>query len=326
MKLPRRDFLHLATGAAASLCLSGTAMAQGAYPSHPIRLIVGFTPGAASDITARLFAKGAAGVLGQTVVVENKPGAAGSIAGQYVAHAANDGYTLFLFALSTLTNEIINPTPSFDVMKDLTPIGLLATGTIILAVNPATNVHSVGDLIALAKSKPGEVLYGSTGVGSVPQLAGAMFAQRAGIQLTHVPYPGSPQITEDLMAGHITMAFNMASAVIGQVEAGQLTALATAANKRADALPQVPTMAEAGMPDFDTSLWLGLAAPAGTPRPVIEKLAAAARRATHDPDAVATLRKQGYEPNEADPDKFATFIHSEYDRWSAVTRAAGLKS
>lgn len=326
MKLPRRNFLQLATSAAALLSLDGTAMAEDLYPSHPIRLIVGFTPGAASDITARLFAGGAAGTLGQPVIVENKPGAAGSIAGQYVAHAANDGYTLFLFALSTLTNEIINPTPSFDVMKDLTPIGLLATGTIVLAVNPATNVHSVEELIALAKSKPGEVLYGSTGVGSIPQLAGALFAQRAGIQLTHVPYPGSPQITADLMAGHITMAFNMASAMIGQIEAGQLIALATAANKRASALPQIPTMAEAGVADFDTSLWLGLAAPAGTPRPVIEKLAKAARAATHDPAAVEMLRKQGYEANDADPDKFAAFIHSEFDRWSSVTRAAGLKS
>jgi tripartite-type tricarboxylate transporter receptor subunit TctC len=326
MKLPRRDFLHLTTGAAALLSVSRTAMAQDAYPSHPIRLVVGFTPGAASDITARLFAKGASGLLGQPVVVENKPGAAGSIAGQYVAHATNDGYTLFLFALSTLTNEIINPSPSFDVVKDLTPIGLLATGTIVLAVNPATNVHSVGELIALAKSKPGEVFYGSTGIGSIPQLAGALFAQRTGIKLTHVPYPGSPQITSDLMAGHITMSFNIASAMIGQIEAGQLTALATAASKRASALPNVPTMAEAGIPDFDTSLWLGLAAPAGTPRPVIEKLAQAARQAMHDPNAMEALRRQGYEPNDADPDKFAAFIRSEFDRWSSVTRAAGIKS
>jgi tripartite-type tricarboxylate transporter receptor subunit TctC len=325
MKLARRNFLHLGTGAVALLSLGGAAMAEDIYPSHPIRLIVGFTPGAASDITARLFAKGAQGVLGQPIVVENKPGAAGSIAGQYVARAKNDGYTLFLFALSTLTNEIINPTPSFDVMKDLTPIGQLATGTIVLAVNPATNVHSVDQLIALAKSKPGEVLYGSTGVGSIPQLAGALFAQRAGIKLTHVPYPGSPQITSDLMAGHITMSFNMASAMIGQIEAGQLTALATAADKRASALPNVPTMAEAGIPNFDTSLWLGLAAPAGTPRPIVEKLAAAARAAMHDPDAMGALRKQGYEPNDADPDKFAAFIHSEFDRWSSVTRGAGLK-
>jgi tripartite-type tricarboxylate transporter receptor subunit TctC len=326
MALPRRHFLHLAMSAAGLLPLTRIAMGQDAYPSHPIRLIVGFTPGAASDIAARLFARGAAVILGQPVVVENKPGAAGSIAGQYVAHAANDGYMLFLFALSTLTNELVNPTPSFDVSKDLAPIGLLATGTIVLAVNPASNVHSVAELVALAKSKPGEVLYGSTGVGSIPQLAAELFAQRAGIKLTHVPYPGSPQITGDLIAGHITMSFNIASAMIGQIEAGQLTALATAANKRASALPDVPTMAEAGIPDFDTSLWLGLAAPAGTPRSVLEKLANAARQAMQGPDVLETLRKQGYEANDADPDKFETFIHSEIDRWSGVTRAAGLKS
>jgi tripartite-type tricarboxylate transporter receptor subunit TctC len=326
MALPRRHFLQLAASAAGFLPLTRIAMAQDAYPSHPIRLIVGFTPGAASDIAARLFAQGAAGILGQPVVVENKPGAAGSIAGQYVTHAANDGYTLFLFALSTLTNEIINPTPSFDVSKDLAPIGLLATGTIVLAVNPASNVHSVAELVALAKSKPGGVLYGSTGVGSIPQLAAEMFAQRAGVKLTHVPYPGSPQIAGDLIAGHITMSFNIASAMIGQIEAGQLIGLATAANKRASALPDVPTMAEAGIPDFDTSLWLGLAAPAGTPRPVLEKLANAARQAMHNPDALEIMRKQGYEANDADPDQFGAFIHSEIDRWSAVTRAAGLKS
>ncbi len=326
MALARRQFLHLTAGAAGLLPFTRIALAQDTYPSHPIRLIVGFTPGAASDIAARLFAQGASGILGQPVVVENKPGAAGSIAGQYVTHAANDGYTLFLFALSTLTNEIVNPTPSFDVSKDLAPIGLLATGTIVLAVNPASHVHSVAELVALAKSKPGAVLYGSTGVGSIPQLAAEMFAQRAGVKLTHVPYPGSPQITGDLLAGHITMAFNIASALIGQIEAGQLIGLATAANKRSSALPDVPTMAEAGIADFDTSLWLGLAAPAGTPRPVIDKLADAARGAMHSPDALETLRKQGYEPNDADPDQFGAFIGSEIERWSDVTRAAGLKS
>ncbi|MFZ0423703.1 MAG: tripartite tricarboxylate transporter substrate binding protein [Xanthobacteraceae bacterium] len=326
MAIPRRQFLHLAASAAGLFPLTRVAMAQDAYPSHPIRLIVGFTPGAASDIAARLFAKGASDILGQPVVVENKPGAAGSIAGQYVTHAANDGYTLLLFALSTLTNEILNPTPSFDVSKDLAPIGLLATGSIVLAVNPASNVRSVAELVALAKSKPGGVLYGSTGVGSIPQLAAEMFAQRTGVKLTHVPYPGSPQITGDLLAGHITMSFNIASGVIGQIEAGQLLGLAVAANKRSSALPNVPTMAEAGIPDFDTSLWLGLAAPAGTPRPIIEKLADAARQAMHSPDALEILRKQGYEANDADPDKYGAFIHSELERWSGVIRAAGLKS
>jgi tripartite-type tricarboxylate transporter receptor subunit TctC len=325
MPLPRRTFLQLAANATALLSFKRTASAQDAYPSRPIHLIVGFTPGSASDITARLFAKGASDVLGQQVVIENKPGAAGSLAGQYVARATSDGYTLFLFALSTLTNELINPAPALDVAKDFAPVALLANGTVVLVVNPATNVHNVAELIALAKSKPGEVLSGSTGAGSIPQLAAALFAQRAGIKVTDVPYPGSPQIAGDLMAGRITMSFNIASAVIGQINAGQLTALATAANKRAGALPNVPTMAEAGMPDFDTSLWLGLAAPAGTPRPMIERLADAARKAMQNPDSVETLRKQGYEPLDAGPDAFAAFIKSEITRWSDVTRAGGLK-
>ena len=327
MKLHRRRFLHLSAGGSAALAsLTRGASAQDAYPSRPVRLIVGFSPGAASDITGRLFAQGAGAVLGQQVAVENKPGAAGSIAGQYVVHSTNDGYTLFLFALSTLTNEIINPTPSFDVIKDLAPIAPLAVGTIVLVVDPQLKVRSVAELIALAKSKPGEVLYGSTGTGSIPQLAAELFAERAGIKLTHVPYPGSPQITADLIAGRIGMSFNIASGVLGQVKAGQLIALATAAKKRASALPDVPTVEEAGIADFDTSLWLGLAAPAGTPRAVIDKLAHAARKAMQNPEAVDTLRKQGYEPFDAGPDQFGAFIRSEWDRWSGVVHAAGLKS
>ena len=327
MKLHRRSFLHLSAGGSAALAsLTRDASAQDAFPSRPIRLVVGFSPGAASDITARLFAQGAGPVLGQQVAVENKPGAAGSIAGQYVVHSTNDGYTLFLFALSTLTNEIINPTPSFDVIKDLAPIAPLAVGTIVLVVDPQLKVRSVTELIALAKSKPGEVLYGSTGTGSIPQLAAELFAERAGIKLTHVPYPGSPQITADLIAGRIGMSFNIASGVLGQVKAGQLIALATAAKKRASALPDVPTMEEAGIADFDTSLWLGLAAPAGTPRAVIDKLADAAHKAMADPQAVETLRTQGYEPFATGPDQFGVFIRSEMDRWSGVVHAAGLKS
>jgi tripartite-type tricarboxylate transporter receptor subunit TctC len=291
-----------------------------------VRLIVGFTPGAASDIIGRLFAQGAGPLVGQEIVVENKPGAGSSIAAQYVARAAKDGYTLFLPALSTLTNEIINPSASFDLGKDFAPIALLAIGAVVLVVNPATDVHSVSELVALAKSKPGQVLYGSTGMGSLPQLAAELFAQRAGFKLTHVPYPGSPQIAADLIAGRITMSFTIASSVIGQIAAGQVTALATASSKRPSALPNVPTMAEAGMPDFDTGLWLGLVAPAGTPPPAIKKLADAAHEAMHAPAAVEALRKQGYDPLDAGPDEFAAFLRSEAERWTAVARAAGMKS
>ena len=170
------------------------------------------------------------------------------------------------------------------------------------------------------------MLYGSTGQGSLPQLAAEMFAQRAGVKLTHVPYPGSPQIAADLLAGRITMSFTIASSVIGQIAAGQIIALATAATKRPSALPNVPTMAEAGMPDFDTGLWLGLAAPAGTPRAAIETIAAAAHKAMHTPQALESLRKQGYDPLDAGPDEFAQFLRQETTRWTAVARAAGMKS
>ncbi|MBV8775979.1 MAG: tripartite tricarboxylate transporter substrate binding protein [Alphaproteobacteria bacterium] len=317
---------HLSRRAASLLGLaalvSPRAFAQSAYPSRPIRLIIGFPPGAASDICGRIFAEYAAPVLGQQFVPENKPGAGSSIAGQYVTRAAPDGHTLFVPALSSLTNELANPKPAFDMSKDFAAVALLASLTIVLVVNPATGVRSISDLVAYAKRNPGKVLYASVGAGSLPHLCGVMFAQRAGVELVHIPYPGSPQGVMDVVAGRITMMFGPASGIIGQVAAGKLVALATAADKRPAALPDVPTMAEAGMADFDTSLWLGLLAPAGTPRPILDKLADAARKAMHAPVAVETLRKQGYEPLDAGPDEFAAFIRSEITRWSLVARGA----
>jgi tripartite-type tricarboxylate transporter receptor subunit TctC len=326
MKLPRRQFLQLTAGAAALPSLPSVAMAQDAYPSRAIRLIVGSTPGSTSDITGRVFARGATPIVGQQIVVENKPGAAGNIATQYVARATKDGYTLVMLTVGALTNEITNPAPSIDFSRDFAPIALLANGSFVLVVNPGTNVHSVAELIALAKSKPGQVLFGSVGPGSVPHLIAELFAQRAGVKLMHVSYPGGPQMASDLIAGRITMSFISASEVIGQIAAGKLTALATTADKRSSALPDVPTIAEAGMPDLVSGLWIGLLAPAGTPPPVIQKLADAAHQAMHTPEAVETLGKQGYEPLGAGPDEFAAFIRSQIALWSAVARTAGLKS
>jgi tripartite-type tricarboxylate transporter receptor subunit TctC len=324
MKLSRRKFVHLWAGGAAVSAGARVGLAQDAYPSRPIHLIVGFTPGAASDVAARVLSQGAGPMLGQQIVVENRPGAGSSIAAGYVAHAPNDGYTLFLATLSIITNQIINPNASLDLTRDFAPIALLESGAVVLVVNPASNIHSVTQLIALAKAKPGQVLH-TTVVGTLPHLASELFAQRAGIELTQVPYQGSPQAVMDVIAGRAVMTFAPASSVVGQIAAGKLRALAVAAKDRASALPDVPTMAEAGIPDFDTSLWFGLLAPAGTPRPVIEKLAATARTAMHAPDAAETLRKQGYEPRYAGPDEFTAFIRSEIERWSKVARVAGLK-
>jgi tripartite-type tricarboxylate transporter receptor subunit TctC len=183
----------------------------------------------------------------------------------------------------------------------------------------------VAELIALAKSKPGEVLCANAGFGSLPHMAAELFAQRAGIKLLHVPYPGSPQAVTDLVTGRVTMFFSPASTVIGQIAAGKLNALATAADRRANALPEVPSMAEAGMPDFDTSLWFGLMAPAGTPQAAIEKIARAAEKAMHAPEATETLKKQGFDPLGEGPDAFGRYVRSEITRWSEVARLAGVK-
>jgi tripartite-type tricarboxylate transporter receptor subunit TctC len=312
-------------GLAAILSPIGTLGAE-SYPSRPIHLIVGFTAGATSDVIARIFAQAADPLLGQQVVVENKPGAGSSIAAEYVARSVNDGYTLFVPALSTLTDEIINPNRSTRLDRDFSTIALLGNIAIVLIVDPKVNVRSVSELIALAKSKPGQVSYGSVGAGTLPHLAGVLFAQRAGIQLLHVPYPGSPQAVTDVMAGRITVFFAPASSIIGQVASGKILALATAADKRSSALPEVPTMAEAGMPNFDTSLWLGLVGPAGLPRPIVGKLARVALKAIRAPDSAAALVKQGYDPHFLGPDQFAAFIVSENARWSAVAGAAGLLS
>lgn len=326
MNVSRRKLLYFSAGAAAAVSAGARGgAAQDTFPSRPVHVVVGFTPGASADVAARVLSQGAGPMLGQQIVVENRPGAGSSIAAEYVAHAPSDGYTLFLATLSIITNQIINPNASFDLTRDFAPVALLESGAVVLVVNPASNIKSVAELIALAKAKPGEALH-TTVVGSLPHFASELFAQRAGIQLTQVPYQGSPQAVMDVIAGRAVMTFAPASSVVGQIAAGKLRALAVAAKDRASALPDVPTMAEAGMPDFDTSLWFGLLAPTGTARPAIDKVGAAARSAMHAPEATEALRKQGYEPRDMGPDEFAAFIRGEIDRWTQVARAAGLKN
>jgi tripartite-type tricarboxylate transporter receptor subunit TctC len=295
------------------------------YPTHPVRLIIGFTPGAASDVVGRIFAHGAGDVIGQQIVAENKPGAGSSIAAQYVARATPDGYTLFLPALSSLSNEIVNPSsPPLDMSRDFAPIAQFAEGPFYITVNPSLGVKTVAELVALAKAKPGELTYASVGAGSLPHLCAVLFEQRTGTKWVHVPYPGSPESITDLVANRITMTFAVASSVLGQVNAGQLVTLATTGGKRSNVLPNVPTMAEAGIPDFEVNLWLGVLAPKDTPAAVIATLADAAHKAAQNADIVEALHKQGYEPIDLGPDAFGANIRKEIARWSEVARAAGL--
>jgi len=314
---------------AAAALLTGTGMsaaqAQSGYPNKPVRLIVGFIPGSASDVTARVLGSRMSQILGQQIVVESKPGAGSNLAAEYVARAPKDGYTLFLGASANVSNAAINPKLPFDIVKDFAPIALVSSVAVVLAVHPSVPANDVKELIALAKSKPGEINYASTGVGTAPHLSGELLNIRAGTKLVHVPYQGSPQAVTDLLAGRVQVMFSPASTVVPQIEAGKLRALASATSTRPGILPNVPTMEEAGMPDFDTSIWFGLMAPAGTPRDVIDKLARAAEEAVKSPEVVNAWRPQGITAITGGPDPFARYIDSEYKRWDAVVVAAGLK-
>jgi tripartite-type tricarboxylate transporter receptor subunit TctC len=295
------------------------------FPTRPLRLMIGFPPGSAADITARLVGEGMSKTLGQQVVVEARPGAGSSIAAEFVARAPADGYTLFIGTSSNLTNAAINPNLRFDFVKDLTPVTPLTGLPLILAVHPTLGVSSVKELLALAKSKPGELTYASVGVGTVPHLASELMAVRANVKLVHVPYQGSPPAVTDLLAARVSMMLGVASTVMPHVEGGRLKGLASASAKRPHIAPNMPTLAEAALPDFDATLWFGLMAPAGTPRPVIDKLAAAANAALKSDDTAAKLRAQGFEPLGGSSEAFAKFVVAEAGKWSAAADAAGLK-
>jgi tripartite-type tricarboxylate transporter receptor subunit TctC len=295
------------------------------FPSRPLRLMIGFPPGSAADITARLVGAAMSESLGQQMVIEARPGAGSSLAAEFVARAPADGYTLYIGTSSNVTNAAISSNLRFDFGKDFVPITPLTGLPLILAVHPSLGVSSVKELIALAKSKPGELTYASVGLGTVPHLSTELFALRTGIKLIHVPYQGSPPAVTDLLGGRVSVMLGVASTIMPHVEAGRLTGLASGSAKRPRIAPNLPTIAESGLPDFETSVWFGLVAPAGTPRPVVEKLAAAANAALKSEDVANKLRAQGFEPLGGPPDEFAQFIARESVKWSGAAEAAGLK-
>ena len=297
----------------------------GDFPSQPIRLIIGFPPGSAADITARIVGAAMSETLGQQVVVESRPGAGSSLAAEFVARAPADGYTLFIGTASNLTSAAINPNLRFDFAKDFTPVTPLTILPLILAVHPSLGVSSVKELIELARSKSGELTYASVGPGTVPHLSTELFSVRAKVKLVHVPYQGSPPAVTDLLAGRVSMMLGVASTIMPHVEAGRLKALASSSAKRAHFAPNLPTMAEAGLPDFDAGVWFGLVAPAGTSRAVIEKLSAAANAALASEEVAGKLRAQGFEPLGGPPDEFARYIARETVKWDVAAEAAGLK-
>ena len=308
-----------------SLLFVASAPSQEAYPSRPVRVIVGLAAGSSTDVTARIIAQKMGAALGQTFVVENRPGAGGNLATGFVAHNPPDGYTLLFGSASVTVNATLMPNAGFDLVKDLTPIVLLAGVPNILVVHPSLGVKTVAELIAKAKSKPGEIAYASSGIGTSPHLSAELFSMMAGVKLVHVPYKGSPQAMTDLMAGQTSMMFVPAPTAVSQLKSGNLVALASTQLKRTSTAPDLPTMDELGLKGFDTGVWFGLFAPAGTPKEIVDKLAQAGNAAIQADDVRAAFAPQGIDTIGGTPEQFSAYVKSEIAKWAKVIETAGVK-
>jgi tripartite-type tricarboxylate transporter receptor subunit TctC len=317
--------LRLLFGLALILALPAAGQAQDRYPSRPVRIVVGFGPGAAADLTARVIAQRLSQTMGQQFFVENKPGGGSMVAAEQVARGPKDGYTLFIGTVANVINAVIDPNLGFDFARDFAPIVYTTSSPNILVVHPSTGVNSVKELIALAKSKPERVFFGSSGVGTSPHLSGELFNMMAGTRMVHVPYSGSAQAVTDLIAGRTQVMFSPASSVLPYVESGQLKALASSERERASAAPNLPTVAEAGLPGFDTSVWFGFVAPTGTSRDIVEQLASAINEALKNDEVVKQLHNAGLDIKGGTPEQFGAYIASEATKWNAVAKAAGLR-
>jgi tripartite-type tricarboxylate transporter receptor subunit TctC len=288
------------------------------YPARPIRLIVGFAAGSSGDVAARIVSHKLGDLLGQTVIVENRPGASSMIATDYVARSPKDGYTLLFATIAATINTTLLPGKGANFEKDLAPIVLVGSIPNILVVSPNLGVNDVKELIALARQKPDELLYGASGLGSGPHLATELFKQMAGIKMTGVLYPGSAQTVMDLLSGRIQVMFSPASTVLAFIKDGRVKALATSEAKRTSVAPELPTVSEAALPGYDTGVWFGILGPAGMPRAIIDKISNAANSGLKDPDVLKQLTTQGLDARGGSPEEFALFIKNETERWARV--------
>ena len=297
--------------------VNASASAQ-VFPVHPIKIVIGFGPGSAADILARILGKQMEANLGQPIVVENRPGNSSMIAADSVTRASPDGYTLFMATIANTLNPL-ETKASFNLARDLAPIALLGVVPNVLVAHPSVPAGNLQELIALAKAKPESLTFGSSGFATASHMAAALFNDKAGTKILTVPYQGgSNQAVSDLLAGRITLMFNVAATLAPHVEAGTLKAFAVAQSKRASIMPDVPTLTEAGMAGYDAGIWIGLLAPAGTPPPIVEKLSGAANDALKADEVRTALKRQGTDPVGGTPKEFADFIRADIEKWVAV--------
>jgi len=295
------------------------------YPSRPIMLVVPYPPGGGNDVIARIVAGKMSAALGREIVVENHGGAGGTIATRQVARAAPDGYTLLVATSSLAINPSIYPDVGYDPRRDFAPVGLMATSQNVLLVNPAVAAGSVQELIARAKAEPGKLTFASTGGGNSVQLAAQLFAEMAHVTLTQVPYKGNAPALTDLLGGHVDIMFSPLPGAVGLVRDGKVRALAVTGRARTPLFAELPTIAEAGLPGYESELHYGIVAPAGVLRPIVDKLNAALRGALAEPDVAQRFAALGAEVLASGPDAYAADIAAEEAKWSPLVRKAGVK-
>jgi tripartite-type tricarboxylate transporter receptor subunit TctC len=321
----RRGFMRLAALTSALLMggLGMGASAQAAYPDKPVRILVGFSPGGTTDVVARIVAKELTDELGQPFVVENRPGASSNIATEAVARAAPDGYTLLMVAVTSAINQTLFKKLNFDLVADFAPMALAARVPNVLVVNPNVPAKDVKELVAYAKANPDKVSFASSGSGTSIHMAGELFKLETGLKTLHVPYKGSSPALTDLMGGQVQFMFDNMPSAWPHVQSGKLRALAVTTADRSASAPDLPTMVEAGFPDFDVSSWFGLLAPKGTPPEVVERINAAVNKAMAKPDVKERFAGLGAVPGSGSAADFQTFIKTEVDRWAKVVKASG---
>ena len=316
-----------ATGIAplvAAVLLPPTAGAQPSttWPSRPVRVIVPTSPGGGTDIVTRVLATRMGEGLGQPVVVENRPGAGQVLGTEFVARAAPDGYTQLMAASAIVLNQVLAKQPPYDILRDFVPVTLAASLPHVLTVHPSLPVKSVKELITLARARPGQLNYSSAGAGTSLHMAMELFRSMAGLDIVHVPYKGAGPATADLLAGHVQLATPNTLTVAPHLRSGRLRAIGVTGAKRAAALPEVPTIAEAGVPGYEAIFWYALFAPAGTPREAVGRTHAEVARALRLPDVGRRLADDGAEPGGLSPEAFAAFIRTEIEKWGRVVREA----
>lgn len=310
--------------AAAFIALPSDILAQ-AWPAKPVRFILGFPPGGGSDILGRIVAAKMQEQMGQTVVIENRPGASGNIAAEQVAKSAPDGYTIYLAQIAAVAiSPSLFPKLGYDPLRDFAPISLIATGPNVLVVHPALPVKNVKDLIALAKRNPGKLNYSSSGIGGFPHLNTELFKMMAGVDMAHVPFKGAGPAVADTAAGNTQVQIGSLPSVLGQVRAGRLRALAVGGPRRNPLLPDVPTINESGLPGYETYIWFGLFAPRTTPANLVAQMHAAVNTSLESPDMLKRMDEQGIDPARRSIAEFAKLMESETVKWTKVIKAANI--